>query len=170
MNDPINFIDPSGEIAISLTVAGIAVIVVATGAILYVYYTQVMPTLIDSTSSSRSATTTTSSRGRDLASGVNSADVSPQSSNNPSEINDIDPNNLPQGWTSRTDNGGRIHIRDAQGNYRIRIDPANPKKGTEAHRHHHDENENPINIDGNPTRFGNPDSHIPIDRDGRVVR
>jgi len=111
MNDPINFIDPSGEIAISLTVIGVvAIFTVATGAVLYVYYTQVMPTLIDSTSSSRSATTTTASRGRDLASGTPSA-ITAQGS--------PDPDN----WGTRTAST-TLYNRG-----KVRIDVENPNPG-----------------------------------------
>ena len=75
-------------------------------------------------------------------------------------LNNVDPNNLPDGWTKRIDNGGRIHIQDSAGNYRIRIDPG--KKGNPTHRHHYDINRKPVDVHGNPTQFGAPDSHIPM--------
>jgi len=75
-------------------------------------------------------------------------------------LNNVDPNNLPDGWTRTIDHAGRTHIRDASGRYRIRIDPAT--KGHPLHRHHYNIHGQPIDIHGHPTRFGVPNSHIPM--------
>jgi hypothetical protein len=75
-------------------------------------------------------------------------------------LNSIDTNNLPHGWTKLVDRGGRIHIRDNFGNYRIRIDPA--RNGAPSHKHFYDINGRPIDINGNPTFFASPESHIPL--------
>lgn len=77
-------------------------------------------------------------------------------------LNDIDPNNLPDGWT-KTEKNGYTHIRDTEGNYRVRIDPPVTKKGTSAHKHYYDLNGKHLDVNGNPVDFGSPESHIPLD-------
>ena len=75
MNDPVNFIDPSGKIAISLTTLVVVVIfaAVATPA-MYYYYTVTVPAMNDTIAmnqSSRSRNATTAPpRNRDLSSGA----------------------------------------------------------------------------------------------------
>ena len=69
--------------------------------------------------------------------------------------------NLPDGWTY-TEHNGRVHIKDANGNFRVRIDP--PDKVTSyQHMHILDELGNPLDIDGNIVSPKSPDGHIPWD-------
>ena len=72
---------------------------------------------------------------------------------------DIDIDNLPDGWT-RTDNNGHIHVRDANGKLRLRVDPPDAKTDYE-HEHYYDENENPVDKEGNPVDRKSPDAHTP---------
>lgn len=72
---------------------------------------------------------------------------------------DVDIDNLPDGWT-RTDNNGRTHVRDENGNIRARIDP--PDKITDyRHRHNYDKNGNSLDKNGNIVDRKSPDAHIP---------
>ena len=60
------------------------------------------------------------------------------------ESQDVDVDNLPEGW-SKTEHNGFIHIRDENGTIRIRIDP--PDKNTPyPHKHLYDKSGNPIDI------------------------
>jgi RHS repeat-associated protein len=74
---------------------------------------------------------------------------------------DVDIDNLPEGWT-RTDNNGHTHIRDENGKLRIRLDPPD-KKTPYNHKHYYDADENPIDVDGNPVDPKSPDAHIPLE-------
>lgn len=69
--------------------------------------------------------------------------------------------NLPDGWTY-TEHNGRVHIKDASGNFRVRIDPPN-KVTNYQHMHILDELGNPLDIDGNIVSPKSPDGHIPWD-------
>ena len=76
------------------------------------------------------------------------------------ESQDVDVDNLPEGW-SKTEHNGFIHIRDENGTIRIRIDP--PDKNTlYPHKHLYDKSGNPIDINGNPVDRRSPDAHIPL--------
>lgn len=67
--------------------------------------------------------------------------------------------NLPDGWTY-TEHNGRVHIKDANGKFRVRIDP--PDNVTNyRHIHIYDELGNPLDIDGNIVGPKSPDGHIP---------
>jgi len=69
---------------------------------------------------------------------------------------------LPKDWSFHEHNG-RIHIKDANGNFRIRIDP--PDNITNyKHIHIFDENGNPLNILGEIVGKKDPASHIPWDK------
>lgn len=67
--------------------------------------------------------------------------------------------NLPDGW-KYTENNGFVHVKDATGAIRMRIDP--PDKVTKYdHVHLFDENGNPLDINGNVVDRKSPDAHIP---------
>lgn len=66
---------------------------------------------------------------------------------------------LPEGWDFQNHNG-RIHIKDENGNYRVRIDPPD-KKTNYTHIHIMDENKNPLDINGNIVSPKDPSGHIP---------
>lgn len=72
---------------------------------------------------------------------------------------DWDVDNLPEGWT-KTENNGRIHVRDAEGNIRSRIDPPDAKTDYQ-HQHRYDGNGNSLDADGNIVPYNSPDAHIP---------
>ncbi|GIP06378.1 WXG100 family type VII secretion target [Paenibacillus lautus] len=66
---------------------------------------------------------------------------------------------LPKNW-EYTDNNGFVHIRDVNGNIRMRIDP--PDKVTKYdHVHLFDESGNPIDVSLNVVDRKSPDAHIP---------
>lgn len=69
--------------------------------------------------------------------------------------------NLPKGWTY-TEFNGRVHIKDAKGRYRVRIDPPD-KKTNYQHMHILDKYGNALDINGNIVSSKSPDSHIPWD-------
>lgn len=66
---------------------------------------------------------------------------------------------VPDGWDFQNHNG-RIHFKDENGNYRIRIDPPD-KKTNYTHIHIFDENKNPLDINGNVVSPKDPSGHIP---------
>ena len=81
----------------------------------------------------------------------------------PNEINNMSldelRNSIPKDWQF-FENNGRVHIKDANGNFRVRIDP--PDKVTNyEHMHIFDENKNPLDINGNIVDKKSPDGHIP---------
>lgn len=66
---------------------------------------------------------------------------------------------IPDNWDFQNHNG-RIHIKDENGNFRVRIDP--PDKVTDyTHIHIFDENKNPLDIFGNIVSKKDPAGHIP---------
>lgn len=66
---------------------------------------------------------------------------------------------LPKNW-KYADNNGFVHIRDANGNVRMKIDP--PDKVTKYdHVHLFDESGNPIDVNLNVVDRKSPDAHIP---------
>ncbi|UFT99584.1 hypothetical protein KO561_00980 [Radiobacillus kanasensis] len=66
---------------------------------------------------------------------------------------------LPSNW-KYTENNGFVHIRDANGNVRMKIDP--PDKVTKYdHDHIFDESGNPIDVNLNVVDRKSPDAHIP---------
>ena len=68
-------------------------------------------------------------------------------------------NSIPKGWQIFEHNG-RVHIKDVQGNFRIRIDP--PDKITKyKHMHIFDENKNSLDMKGNIVDKKSSDAHIP---------
>lgn len=71
-----------------------------------------------------------------------------------------DPDNLPEGWT-KTDNNGHIHIRDENGDVRIKIDPPDWRTDYD-HKHFLDADGNSLDVNGNIVKPNNPDAHIPI--------
>ena len=76
------------------------------------------------------------------------------------DVTNVDISNLPEGWT-KTTNSGFTHVRDTNGNIRIRIDP--PDKVTPyLHKHLYDNLGNSLDADGNIVNPSNPDAHIPI--------
>ncbi|WP_253944730.1 hypothetical protein [Paenibacillus sp. NEAU-GSW1] len=67
---------------------------------------------------------------------------------------------LPADW-KYTENNGFVHVKDANGNIRMRIDP--PDKVTKYdHVHLYDENGNSLDINLNIVDRKSPDAHIPI--------
>ncbi|WP_432719011.1 hypothetical protein [Pectinatus frisingensis] len=69
---------------------------------------------------------------------------------------------LPKNWTY-TENNGFVHVRDANGTIRMRID--SPDKATNYdHVHLFDENKNPIDIELNIVDRKSPDAHIPYQK------
>ena len=67
--------------------------------------------------------------------------------------------NTPENWDFQEHNG-RIHIKDNNGNYRVRVDV--PDKHTPYnHIHILDENGNPLDINGNIVSPKDPAGHIP---------
>jgi len=69
---------------------------------------------------------------------------------------------LPKDWTY-TENNGFVHVRDANGTIRMRIDP--PDKATNYdHVHLFDESKNPIDIELNIVDRKSPDAHIPYQK------
>lgn len=81
----------------------------------------------------------------------------------PKEISDLTRKQLkdsvPNGWSFHNHNG-RIHIKDEKGNYRIHIDLLDNKTNY-THIHILDENENPLDINGNIVSSKDPSGHIP---------
>ncbi len=66
---------------------------------------------------------------------------------------------LPSNW-KYTENNGFVHIRDANGNVRMKIDP--PDKVTKYdHVHIFDESGNPLDVNLNVVDRKSPDAHIP---------
>ena len=74
--------------------------------------------------------------------------------------NGVDANNLPEGWT-KTENNGFTHIRDADGNIRVRIDPPDAVTNY-PHQHVYDASGNSLDINGNIVSPKSPDAHIPL--------
>ena len=69
-------------------------------------------------------------------------------------------NKLPEGW-KYTENNGFVHVRDASGNIRMRIDP--PDKTTKYnHVHLYDAKGNSLDINGNIVDYKSPSAHIQI--------
>ena len=85
----------------------------------------------------------------------------------PNELNKLDlddlETSLPEGWTYNANgsNGDNfVHIKDANNNYRIRIDP--PDKTTDyRHMHLYDEAGNSLDINGKIVPYDSPEAHIP---------
>jgi hypothetical protein len=73
-------------------------------------------------------------------------------------LNDVDTNHLPEGWKKDTPPSGRIHIKDTNGVERLRFDP--PANGANGHWHYFDGSGIPLDMNGNPTYKGAPNSHI----------
>ncbi|OFH73514.1 LXG domain-containing protein [Listeria monocytogenes] len=91
------------------------------------------------------------------ASGANLNELKPNEINNMS-LDELR-NSIPEDWQF-FENNGRVHIKDANGNFRVRIDP--PDKVTNyEHMHIFDENKNPLDIKGNIVDKKSPDGHIP---------
>ncbi|QSX06723.1 RHS repeat-associated core domain-containing protein [Sedimentibacter sp. zth1] len=73
---------------------------------------------------------------------------------------------LPDGWTysSNGPNGNDfVHIKDGNGNYRVRIDPAD-KVTNYRHMHLYDEAGNSLDINGNIVPYDSPNAHIPYNK------
>ena len=67
---------------------------------------------------------------------------------------------LPEGW-KYTENNGFVHVRDANGNIRMRIDP--PDKVTKYdHVHLYNEKGESLDINGNVVGSKDPAAHIEI--------
>ncbi|WP_252216775.1 hypothetical protein [Clostridium sp. VAP41] len=66
-----------------------------------------------------------------------------------------------EGWTySGSPDGRFVHIKDGNGNYRVRIDPSD--KVTEyPHMHVLDGEGNALDVNGNIVPSNSPDAHIP---------
>lgn len=70
---------------------------------------------------------------------------------------------LPFGWTYEEHNE-RVHIRNSNGEIRIRIDPAETKPGAKTryrHIHIYNEDREPLDIDGKIVKKNDPAGHIP---------
>lgn len=81
----------------------------------------------------------------------------------PNEINNMSldelRNSIPDDWQI-FENNGRVHIKDANGNFRVKIDP--PDKVTQyKHMHIYDSDYNPLDINGNIVGRKSSDAHIP---------
>ncbi len=72
----------------------------------------------------------------------------------------VDVDNLPDDW-SKTTNNGFTHVRDADGNIRVRIDPADANTPY-PHKHLYDENGNSLDVNGNIVDPKSQDAHIPL--------
>lgn len=68
-------------------------------------------------------------------------------------------NNIPDDWTY-TEHNGFVHIKDAQGNIRIRIDPAD-NTTTYQHMHLYDAKGNSLDSGGNIVNYKDSSAHIP---------
>ncbi len=68
-------------------------------------------------------------------------------------------NNTPKGW-SFSEHNGRIHIKDENENYRVRIDPPD-KIVNYTHIHILDANKNSLDINGNIVSRKDLLAHIP---------
>ncbi|MBF2347460.1 hypothetical protein IA806_12930 [Listeria seeligeri] len=68
-------------------------------------------------------------------------------------------NDLPVGW-KYTENNGFIHVRDSNGNVRMKFDPPDNVTNFD-HIHLFDNNGNPIDINGNVVNRKSSDAHIP---------
>ncbi|MFT8317722.1 MAG: T7SS effector LXG polymorphic toxin [Sporolactobacillus sp.] len=91
------------------------------------------------------------------ASGANLSNLSPKQISGMS-VNQLKIN-LPDGWRI-FENNGRVHIKDVNNNFRVRIDP--PDKVTNySHVHIYDADKNPLDINGNIVDKKSPDGHIP---------
>lgn len=69
--------------------------------------------------------------------------------------------NLAEGW-SYSEHNGRVHIKDSNGNFRVRIAPSDNVTSYQ-HRHILDELGNPLDIEGNVVSPKSSDGHIPWD-------
>ncbi len=68
---------------------------------------------------------------------------------------------LPEGWTySGSPDGRFVHIKDGNGNYRVRIDPSD-KVNEYPHMHVLDGEGNALDVNGNIVPSNSPDAHIP---------
>jgi hypothetical protein len=67
---------------------------------------------------------------------------------------------LPSGWT-KTTNNGFTHVKDANGNIRVRIDPPDAKTPY-PHKHLYDEAGKSLDINGTIVSPKSPDAHIPL--------
>ena len=86
---------------------------------------------------------------------INTADIPNMSKNELIE-------KLPSDWKVK-ENNGFVHVRDAEGNIRMRIDP--PDKVTNYdHVHLYDETGNPLDVNLNIVDRKSPDAHIPIEK------
>ena len=87
------------------------------------------------------------------------------STKTPEEISKMTPkeleNALPEGWTyAQSPNGDFVHIKDANGNYMIRIDP--PDAVTPyPHIHIYDNVDNSLDIYSNIVPHDSLNAHIP---------
>ena len=81
----------------------------------------------------------------------------------PKEISEMTRKELkeatPENWDYQEHNS-RIHIKDENSNYRVRVDPPD-KKTTYTHIHILDEKGNPLDINGNIVSPKDPAGHIP---------
>lgn len=68
-------------------------------------------------------------------------------------------NNIPNDWTY-TENNGFVHIKDANGNIRIRIDPADSVTNYQ-HMHLYDSKGNSLDSAGNIVKYKDTSAHIP---------
>ncbi|MBD5505327.1 MAG: transposase [Lachnospiraceae bacterium] len=83
----------------------------------------------------------------------------------PEELSKLTPEQLkellPEGWKYNQSPDGRfVHIKDASGNYRIRIDPPDSYTSYD-HIHVFDQDGNSLDINGNIVPYDSPDAHIP---------
>lgn len=69
---------------------------------------------------------------------------------------------LPEGW-SYSEHNGRVHIKDVNGNYRVRIDPPDSITNYQ-HMHIYDEHQNSLDIHGNIVDYKSSNAHIPWDK------
>jgi len=80
--------------------------------------------------------------------------------NSPPNLNNINPNNLPPGWTKTTHNGF-THVRDTSGTIRMQIHPPD-RVTTFNHKHFYDNFGNPLDIHGRIVDPRSPNAHIPL--------
>lgn len=93
------------------------------------------------------------------------ADAKKLDSMTPAELSKMTPDQLkqalPNGWTYNSSPDGKfVHIRDSNGIFRIRIDPADAVTAY-PHIHIFDANGNLLDINGNIVPANSPDGHIP---------
>ncbi len=151
MNTPVDLVSPNGELSIASS-KPIAIAIGLGNGTMVMSAGNLQQDLLKATTRESEGP---SKAGGNFAGKVNTADIPNMSKNELIE-------KLPSDWKV-TENNGFVHVRDAEGNIRMRIDP--PDKVTNYdHVHLYDETGKPLDVNLNIVDRKSPDAHIPIDK------